>query len=254
MDKLRRMTKSTEKWRCAGKNETEPASRLYVTIAGFLYVFVAGIFGLGVFLVGDLSATKQIFPPADQAFLSANQFHFGFIFQLAAAWFTLVLAFALYVVLTPVDRNLALFALLARTAEAALFGLTAYLGLMLADMMREPELIGAGNTGETNILLRFLLHAQDSANYIAITFYAFGSTVFFWLFMRSRFIPSILSVAGIVGTLLIFAWSLSDLILMREAEWAGYYWLPISLTEVLVGFWLMFFGINTNWWWDRNTA
>lgn len=230
------------------KVDTGPASRAYTKVAGFLYVFVAGIFGLGVFLAGDLTASKQIVPSADQTFFFVNQFHLGFVFQLAAAWFTLVLAFALYVILTPVDRNLALFALLARTTEATLFGLTAYLGLMVVDIMREPEIIGAGNSDEAYILIHFLLHTQDSANYLAITFYAFGSTIFFWLFMRSGFIPRVLSVAGIVGTLLIFAWSLSSLILSSAAEWSGAYWLPISLTEVIVGFWLMFVGINTNKW------
>ncbi len=230
------------------EGETEPPSA-YVRVAGFLYVFVASIFGLGVFLVGDLTTPEHIVPSTDQSFFSAHQFHLGFVFQLAAAWFTLVLAFALYVILTPVDRNLALFALLARTAEAALFGLTAFLGLMVVDIMREPELVGAGTRDEATILRRFLLHAQDSANYLAISFYAFGSTIFFWLFMKSRFIPRILSVAGIVGTLLIFAWSLSDLILTSEMEWSGnFYWLPISLTEIIVGFWLMFIGINTMWW------
>ena len=236
------------------EGETELPSRAYVRVAGFLYVFVAGIFGLGVFLVGDLTASEQIFPSADQSFFSANQFHLGFVFQLTAAWFTLVLAFALYVILIPVDRNLALFALLARTAEAALFGLTAYLGLMVVDMMREPELIGATKSDDANTLLYFLLHAQDSANYLAITFYAFGSTIFFWLFMRSRFIPRVLSVVGVVGTLLIFAWSLSDLILMGEAEWSGTYWLPITLAEVFVGLWLMFVGINTVAWRDCNAT
>lgn len=236
------------------KIEIEDPPRPYVRVAGFLYVFVAGIFGLGVFLVGDLSATQQIVTSADQTFFSANQIHLGFIFQLAAAWFTLVLAFALYIILTPIDRNLALFALLARTAEATLFGLTAFIGLMAVDMLREPDIIGTGTGDQATILLHFLLHTQDAGNYLAISFYAFGSTVFFWLFLKSRFIPRILSVAGIVGTLLIFAWSLSDLILTREAEWQGYYWLPITLTEITVGIWLVFVGINTIWWRNRSVT
>ena len=229
-------------------------SQTYVRIAGFLYVFVAGIFGLGVFLVGDLSATKQTVASADQSFFLANQFHLGFIFQLAATWFTLALAFALYVILTPVDSNLALFALLARTAEATLFGLTAYVGLMAVDIIREPDFVGTGTGDHAFVLLHFLLHAQDAGNYIAISFYAFGSTIFFWLFLKSRFIPRLLSVAGIVGTFLIFAWSLSDLILTSEAEWSGAYWLPITLTEIIVGFWLMLVGLHTSWWRNGNTT
>lgn len=229
-------------------------SRTYVRVAGFLYVFVAGIFGFGAFLVGDLSANTQILATGDQTFFSANQFHLGFVGQLAAAWFTLVLAFALYVILTPVDKNLALFALLARTAEATLFGVTAYFGLIAVDMIREPDFIGTGSGDQATILLQFLLHAQDAGNYIAISFYAFGSTIFFWLFMKSRFVPRLLSVAGIVGTLLIFAWSLSDLILTNEAEWHGYYWLPITLTEIIVGIWLVSVGINAIWWRNRSAT
>ncbi len=209
-----------------------------VRITGGLYVAVAAIYGVGAFMLEDALSTGS---GAD----TADGYHLGLLFQLAAAWGTLALAFGLYVTLRSAGKDLAQFALISRAVEATLFGAASVIAFQAADLMREPELIPGLTDVDRGALVTLLLQLKGNAETVAITFYGFGSTAFFWLFLKSRLIPKPLSVLGIVGTMLIFIWSVSELLLPLETEWTGYFfWGPISLIELAVGFWLICFGAN----------
>ena len=176
--------------------------------------------------------------------IDGNVFHSGVVLQLAAAWLTLMLAYTLYVVLGPVGRSLALFALVFRAIEAALFGVSATAGIVALDFLREPHLVAVIAPNQAVEFAGLLLRLHGISEFTAITFYAFGSAAFFWLFFRGGCIPRMLSFAGIIGTVLLFVWSLAGIILPSGAEWPGiYFWLPISLAEIAVGVWLLARGV-----------
>ncbi len=71
-----------------------------------------------------------------------------------------------------------------------------------------------------------------------------GSSIFFYLFFKSKYIPRILSAWGIFGALWFTAVGFVSLILPQFAASAPYGFLPILIAELSTGLWLLIVGIK----------
>jgi len=75
------------------------------------------------------------------------------------------------------------------------------------------------------------------------TFAAFaftiGSTIFFYLFVKSAYIPRILSWLGLFASVLAFSACLTHLLRPAFPSMTMYAWLPMLLAETSTGLWLI---------------
>ncbi|MEM7504652.1 MAG: DUF4386 family protein [Pseudomonadota bacterium] len=133
------------------------------------------------------------------------------------ALLTMVLALSLHVVLSATDADLALAALLGRFVEATFFALAA--------LTRPAEL-------------------SDQLTLVALIFFGVGSTIFYYLLLRSSYIPTFIAWLGVVGSLLAFVWGFVNMLLGAEQQLPIYYIGPVTLAEVLAGFILLRSGIG----------
>jgi hypothetical protein len=105
----------------AGANERE--LQAYARLAGAAYLlqnvlfFASSIIMSRMTVVGDFAATAR------NIAASKSLYRLGVSIGLLASAATIVLAWAFYVLLKRVDRNLALFGLLFRTTEAVFYGI-----------------------------------------------------------------------------------------------------------------------------------
>ncbi|MGB7593369.1 MAG: DUF4386 family protein, partial [Terriglobia bacterium] len=66
----------------------------------------------------------------------------------------------------------------------------------------------------------------------------------FYLFLRSNYIPKVLSALGLFGSALVTIVCFGSLILPQHAKLLQFGWGPLALAEILVGLWLLFKGVN----------
>jgi hypothetical protein len=71
-----------------------------------------------------------------------------------------------------------------------------------------------------------------------------GSSIFFYLFLKSNYIPRILSVWGIFAALWFTVVGFGSLLLPQYAASAPYGFLPILIAELSTGLWLLIIGIK----------
>jgi len=71
-----------------------------------------------------------------------------------------------------------------------------------------------------------------------------GSSIFFYLFLESHYIPRILALWGIFAALWFTAVGFLSLILPQYTAAAPYGFLPILLAELSTGLWLLIVGIK----------
>ena len=146
----------------------------------------------------------------------------GSVLSLLGSMSTVLLAIGHYVTVRPIDENLALTALLFRAAEAAIGGVGVAAAL-------------SGN-GKSSI----------AATAVAALFFCAGSTLFFYLFLRSTYIPRLLARWGVFASLLYGAyWLFTVLVPQYPAAIAVAASIPILIAEVGTGLWLLFRGIRT---------
>jgi hypothetical protein len=181
---------------------------------------------------------------ATAANIVANErlFRLGIASNLAVFALDVVLIVALYAVLRPINRNLALLATLWRVVETAfLVGVTAR-DLDIVRTLSGALYLRAFEADRLQALARLAIGAHGAGYNIGLTFAGLGSTVFAWLWYRSRYIPRVLAASGLFASLLLASCTFSFVIF---PEWArvvsvAYYGGPIFIFEVAMGAWLLF--------------
>jgi hypothetical protein len=146
---------------------------------------------------------------------------------------------ALYVVLAPVNRNLALFAAFSRMLGAAI-GVTALLNDF--DVLRAlsgAEYLHVFEADRLQVLARMAIGAHGAGSIVDFVFLGLGSTVFAYLWLRSSFIPRALAALGVFSSLLLAMGSLANIVFPDLPDSVTMITMaPLGVFEVTMGFWL----------------
>lgn len=170
----------------------------YARVAGLSYIITI-LIGIGSGLVdskllvaGDAAATSQNI--LDQGLL----FRVQILAVLILYSGVVVLAWALYVLLKPVNGQMALFALLFRSGEAILGAATVLVSFAVALVVEEIATATMIETGQLQALAGVLLEVRVAGLDIVLVFVGLGGAAFCYLFLASRCIPRFLAAWGIL--------------------------------------------------------
>lgn len=154
----------------------------------------------------------------------------------------IVLLTALYVLLRPVNRGMALCAAFSRVIYAVFWF------IFILDMLGALRFLGGAGAlqgfGQDGLaaLAGAQLDAGRDAYYIGLAFNGLGSALFAWVLFQSRYIPRVLTLWGVLSAVYEgfcgFAYLLYPRFgVMHSANW---YELPPMTFDLLLCFWLLF--------------
>jgi hypothetical protein len=155
-----------------------------------------------------------------------------------------LLAFALYVTLKPVDKLLAKIALYWKLGESFISGVMMIFGFQTLRLYTSPDPSGALGSDRTQALIDLTGHATSDAYNIQAIFFSLGSMLFFYLFFKSRYIPRILSAFGVFASICVTITCFASLIFPEHSATLQYGWAPIGIAELITGFWLMIYAVK----------
>jgi hypothetical protein len=149
---------------------------------------------------------------------------------------------ALYVVFRPVGRGWAFFAASARLIYAVMWFLCLLDLFGALNMMKS----GALEPERLQVLAGLQLTSGWDAYYIGLTFYAIGSVIFAYLFLKSRYIPRALAVFGIVCALFEGVCGFGYLVDRKFGAIVSPNWyeMPPLLFEVILCLWILIRGLR----------
>jgi hypothetical protein len=216
---------------------------------------VAGVTGLLTFAIvvfGNYVLLDPLIVPRNAADTARNILAHQTQFRLALTCFitygigAVVLLTALYVVLAPVNRGLAL--------AGALFRLVFTLLWLIAPLNNLAALRLLGNASYLNVFERDRLEALARLQvagsfddyYVGLPFFGLAATVCAWLWLKSGFIPRRLSIFGVIGSAWCVFCAFVYLIFPGFGKPVNPYWFdtPMALFELAASFWLLFKGLN----------
>lgn len=173
-------------------------------------------------------------------------FRIGMVADIATSIGVAILIWALYVLLKPLNRNLALLAAMLRLLECAV-GFIAILGSLAAlRLLSGADYLKTIEADQLHALAQIAIGIQGSALTLSFILLGLGSTVFAGLLLKSRFVPRVLAAWGIFSSLLLSAGALSAIIIPAFAkDFQFLSMLPLGLYEVTLGFWLLLRGVKT---------
>jgi hypothetical protein len=168
-------------------------------IAGFTFLFYSAI---GI--CGDLLMKRAFGVEGDAATLArfgeyAADVRIDVLIKVLEVLSALVLAVTLYGITRDEDHELAMLALVCRVGEGVFVALSipSYLGLVWLAKARVGP--GALDNSSTNALRTFMLMPVPSVP-LSTIFFAVGSTIFSYLFLRGRIVPVAIAWMGVFAS------------------------------------------------------
>ena len=157
-----------------------------------------------------------------------------------SAW---VLAVTLYAITRDEDHDLALLAFTCRVGEGMVGAIGTLTSVALLWIATTGIGANASDASASNALGAILLRLAGWTPTIGATFFAVGSTLFSYLFLRGRMIPVALAWLGVVeSVLLVVVLPLQLAGFLRGAVYS-YVWLPMLVFEVTLALWLLIKGV-----------
>ncbi len=223
----------------------ERTQRIYARLAGFLFLWLILTGLAGALTVSHIAGSGTFAETAKRVAASERLYRAALSSELIETLSALVLAFALYATLRPVDKLLAQIAMYWRLGESFIGCVGIILGFVRLRLYTSPQSIGALGAGQSQALVDLTRHAGVAAYNIGAMCFSIGSILFFYLFFRSRYIPRILSAFGVFASVVVTIICFGSLIFPEHAAKLQYGWAPMAIAEVATGFWLMLFAVKT---------
>jgi hypothetical protein len=215
--------------------EAETRQRFWARLAGILFLWLILTAAGGAIVESRIAGSGTFTETAQRIHVSEHLYRAAICTELVETMSALVLAFALYMTLRPVDEQLAQFGMYWRIGEAILGGVGVMFGFLTL------RAYGTAQDGSSAALADVLGHA--GANVGAI-FFSIGSLIFFYLFFKSRYIPRLLSGLGVFASVVVTVICFGSQIFPEHAGVLQYGWVPMAIAEVGTGIWLMLFAVK----------
>lgn len=228
-------------------NRTAEASPLiYARVAGFLYmlIIIIGVLN-GIFIDSKLIVSGNDAATANNILANDLLFRTGIASILILYASVVVLSWALYIILKKVNKNLALLAMLLRSAEAVLGGATVLISFIVLGLLNGNGYSTVFETEQLQALIGLFLNVRTAGLDIVLIFVGLGGTVFCYLFFKSKYIPRILAAWGIFTYLSMLILAFISILLPNHPEMIEIVlYAQGGFFELIIGFWLLIKGVN----------
>jgi hypothetical protein len=218
-------------------------------MAGFLYLAFFITFTLADTGVHSTFVdSKNTAALVENIMASEGQFRLGFFSFALSAMFFLLSAWALYVLLKPVDSNLALLVLVLNLCGVAIkcASLMGDLGALL--LLSDADYLSALQPDQLQALAGLFLNVFGTGFMIAQLFFAAWLLPLGYLVYKSGFLPRILGGLLILDFVAILLWFI-QFFLFPDYEALSYPGLAISfIAEASLCLWLLVKGVNAERW------
>jgi len=224
----------------------DTSQRKAVKIAGWAYLLIivttilAMIFGSSKLIVkGDAAASFNN--------ITANEtlFRIDTAYSLIMFASVIILALALYVTLKPVNKHLAMLALLWRFAEAIIGCLMVLSSLIALLLLNSQDYAAVFETEQLQALVGLFLDVSPAVVPILFVFISLGTIVNCYLFYKSQYIPRILAALGIFAWSVVLIAAFATIVIPSYAATIDMVAKALgTLWEIAIGLWLIIKGIN----------
>ena len=223
------------------------SQRTAAKVAGFSLLF-----SMAIVVFANYALLNPLIVPGNAAETARNivahetQLRVTVICFLAYSASVVVLLTALYVILGPVNRGLALVGALFRLVFALLWLLTTLNLLSALRLLGSASYLQVFEADRLQALARLHLGANFDAYYVGLPFFGLAATVCSYLWLKSNYIPKGLAAFGVISSAWCVICAFVFLIFPHFNKIVNDYWFdsPMAIFEMALSFWLLFKGLR----------
>ena len=217
----------------------------YTRIAGITYalIIIIATFPPLIFDIGSLLKAENA---ADIIVGQEGVFRFAIAIEFLMFVLVMVLSWALYVLLKPVNKNIALLGLIFRFGEALLGCVVIMFYLAILLFLSGAEYLQVFEPAQLQAFSSFFLKLSGVGYNILLFIMGVGGVAYCYLFYTANYIPRLLSIWGIITYSTMVAYGFLKIVLHDAPSELVYAMVPGALFELTIGLWLIFKGISVN--------
>jgi hypothetical protein len=225
----------------------DDSQRKAAKFAGF-----SGLFAVAIVVFANYALLNPLIVPSNAAETARNLVaHETQVRVIATCFLTysasvIVLLAALYVILRPVNRTLALVGALFRLVFAMLW-LLATLNLLGAlRLLGSAPYLQVFEADRLQALARLSVAANFDDYYVGLSFFGLAATVCAYVWLKSNYIPKGLAVFGVISSAWCVICAFVFLIFPHFNRIVNDYWFdsPMAIFELVLSCWLLFKGLR----------
>jgi hypothetical protein len=173
-------------------------------------------------------------------------FRLSVAFDLVYCTGFLVLLTALYVVLSPVNRYVALLASVSKLVYAVTAALMAFSFLTALHLASDPAYVQSLGPGTLQAMIQLNSAVTWDQYYVGLVFWALSSTLFGWLWLKSRYVPAALALFGLVTSVWCLFCTVAYVVKPAFANVVNVWFFdtPMALFYIVLSGWLLFRGLR----------
>jgi Domain of unknown function (DUF4386) len=229
---------------------TQVSPQTYARVGGVLYLIIILAGGFA-----ELFVRSKLIVPGDAAVTANNimaselLWRFAFAGELLMLVCDVVVALILYVLLRPVDKNLALLAAFFRLMHVAIYGVTGLSTIAPLLILGGAGYLTAFPAHELQALARLSISLHGEGYAIALVFFGFHCLVLGYLIFKAGYFPKILGVLMTAASLSYLLDSFAGFIAPSfEAMLFPTILLPVLIAEGSLSLWLVLKGVDMDKW------
>ena len=213
---------------------------------------MAFLFAIGIVVVANFVINFRLIVPNNAVETARNIMAHETLFRINIACnlvYTvnvLVLLSALYVILKPVNQNLALVAAFCRLVFALMWGIMALSSLDALRLLGDASYLTTFGGDQLQTMARMHITSNFDAYYVGLPFWGLGSTVCSYLWFKSRYIPRVLAAYGVISSIWCVISAFAFITFPHFEATVNLWWfdMPMVIFEITLGFWLLFRGLR----------
>jgi hypothetical protein len=225
----------------------DESQRKAARVAGFAFLFA-----MVIVIVANYGISFRLLVPGNAVDTARNITAHETLFRLNIACDLIyvvnvvVLLAALYAILKPVDRSLALVAAFCRLVFASMWAVAAHNMLGALRLLGDAAYLPVFQADQLHTLARLHLVASYDAYYIGLPFWTLASTICSCLWFKSRYIPRALAAFGVISSAWCAFCAFAFIVFPDFSKTVDAYWFdsPMVIFEMALGLWLLFKGLR----------
>jgi len=213
-------------------------------IVGVFFVLAAITAIIGVILYDPILNNPDYLTEAPTY---GNQIVFGAIMELILVISAIVTSTTMFPILRRYNETIALWHICFRFLEAVVITIGVISVLSLLTLSREFIIAGSANIESFKITGAALKAIHDWTFMLGPNFMLGLNTIMYsYIFYRSKLVPRLIPVLGIVGSILVFLAAILEMfgVIDQLSTWGGVLALPVALNEMILAIWLIVKGFN----------
>src|SRR5437870_2365316 len=225
-------------------DNTQRTAAKIAGIAGLL-AFALVVFGNYV-LLGPLIIPRNAVDTARNILAHETQFRLALICFITYGIGVIALATALYVILAPVNRGLALAGALFRVVFAMLWLIAPLNSLAALRLLGDAPYLKIFEPDRLQALARVQIAGSFDDYYVGLPFFGLAATVCAWLWLKSNYIPKGLAIFGVISSVWCVLCAFVFLIFPNFNKIVNDYVFdtPMAIFELVVSLWLLVKGLQ----------